>query len=184
MLIKSQLYRELELIPFNSKDKVNKINFCFNLSVRLNLHPNEVTIRYCISGDFNNVNLLNSEINPCKMNRLWENTCFEVFFKNSNNEEYLEFNFSPKLEWNCFKFNGYRNKIDNYNQKITPVLQVEKNSDIYILEVCIDRSSIGFNDFVIGASAVISENGELSYWAVKHTSNVPDFHKFESFIEI
>src|SRR5215218_1207359 len=45
---------------------------------------------------------------PARADGLWERTCFELFLRQPDVENYYEFNFSPSGEWAAFGFDGYR----------------------------------------------------------------------------
>src|SRR5208337_985073 len=43
-----------------------------------------------------------------RKNKLWEQTCFELFLAVRNSPSYWEFNFSPGGHWNVYSFKAYR----------------------------------------------------------------------------
>lgn len=121
---------------------------------------------------------------------LWQSTCFEVFV-NYNGSQYIEWNLSPSKEWYAYAFNAYRDPqpyiLDAFRPDAQDAKEFKKKG-VVVARIGIDRAlkSLGVVDpentkLAIGLSAVIKVNGELSYWALKHSAEKPDFHRRESF---
>lgn len=109
---------------------------------------------------------------------LWKSTCFELFIAHKNSKEYLEFNFSPSGEWDCYIFNDYRspqppkrfeNCLVNFLNAEKPVLEVEVNC------------SWNKTDMIASATAVIETKTGIDYLAHKHAKAKPDFHDASTF---
>jgi len=49
-----------------------------------------------------------SNIIGVRRSELWLDTCFECFLGSAEEAAYLEFNFSPKGDWQCYAFEDYR----------------------------------------------------------------------------
>lgn len=110
---------------------------------------------------------------------LWRSTCFEVFAL-LRDGRYAEFNISPSGQWAAYGFSGYREGMADLEGPVQ-VLRAERTGDAFELDAIInwtDWPRIGR----IGLSAVIEDiDGNLSYWALAHPSDKPDFHHPESF---
>lgn len=111
---------------------------------------------------------------------LWNSTCFEAFFRKPGNEAYCEWNASPQGFWNTYSFTRYRQKGDGFIRPESVHLDVL--SDGLRLEFDIPKGWRG-SEIEFGLSAVLDfgEQG-LSYWALRHCSDQPDFHHPDSFI--
>lgn len=110
---------------------------------------------------------------------LWRTTCFEVFAGLSDGS-YAEFNLSPSKEWAAYGFDGYRKGMRDLAGSVE-VFKVERLGDG--LEVC---ACLNWTNWPgsrrIGLSAVIEgTDGNISYWALAHPSDKPDFHHPDSF---
>lgn len=110
---------------------------------------------------------------------LWRTTCFEVFAGLSDGS-YAEFNLSPSKEWAAYGFDGYRKGMRDLAGSVE-VFKVERLRDG--LEVCAWLNWTNWpGSRRIGLSAVIEgTDGNISYWALAHPSDKPDFHHPDSF---
>lgn len=119
-----------------------------------------------------------------RADELWRHTCFEAFIQTTNNE-YYEFNFAPTTAWAAYRFNGYRS--DKSVATIpAPTISVRSSPDRYCLQASLQLDSLSAPDpplWQLGLSAVLEDKGgSLSYWALTHASDKPDFHRPESFV--
>ncbi|MDP2763222.1 MAG: DOMON-like domain-containing protein, partial [Brevundimonas sp.] len=111
---------------------------------------------------------------------LWRSTCFEVFAR-LRDGRYAEFNISPSGEWAAYGFSDYREGRADLNGPIR-VVRAEWSGDVFELDAMVDWRDWPFIER-IGLSAVIEDiDGNLSYWALAHPSDKPDFHHPDSFI--
>jgi hypothetical protein len=171
---------KFSLIPFTP------INNCdFDLNVEINQNDQAFYISYLLEGNLSQINLDIPTPTKERTLKLWEKTCFELFIQNSN-KEYIEFNFSPRFEWNCFYFDKPR----------SPLLELEKmqypNTDIllslnkFFLVAEIKKEFFPDNFFTdqmsVGITSVIKMQDEtFSYWALSHEDSRPNFHHYDSF---
>lgn len=122
-----------------------------------------------------------------RVDGLWQHTCFEAFVAAKANPAYWEFNFSPSGEWAAYRFRGYRDGGPIEDDDLDPNISVHTDADRLELRATIrlDRlASIQAGASLrLGLSAVLEAvGGELSYWALKHPSEKPDFHHPDSFV--
>lgn len=114
---------------------------------------------------------------------LWKKTCFELFIGAKNQDFYWEWNFSPSGNWALYKFSSYRSNMASQVSAEPPVISVKNGSKDS--EVRVEVKMDGFpdkEDMIIGNSAIIEHrDGGISYWALKHMGERPDFHIRESF---
>ena len=149
------------------------------------LENGDLQLSYCLEGDLQN--LLIPESAPSEQtDKLWEHSCFEAFISIEGQSAYYEYNFSSSSQWAAYAFSDYR-EISAWN--ITHPLQIhcEQQGQKLTMQVTLAKTILPTNPvnkaFQIGLSAVVETNkGDLSYWALKHVSNNPDFHHRDSFI--
>jgi hypothetical protein len=117
--------------------------------------------------------------------QLWQHTCFEAFIAVEGQAAYHEFNFAPSGEWAAYAFSGYRNGGPLANETMRPYIAVRSTGSrleldalvrLDVLSAIHPRASLR-----IGLSAVIEACDELSYWAIHHPSDKPDFHNAAGF---
>ena len=109
---------------------------------------------------------------------LWQHTCFEVFVRTGDG--YVEYNLSPSDAWATYAFSAYREGMSPADQVID-VHGLDGGERCVALEAVIDLPSDATGP--IAVSAVIeATDGSLSYWALAHPSDKPDFHHPDSFV--
>lgn len=122
---------------------------------------------------------------------LWRHTCFELFVARQGEAAYHEFNFSPSSEWTVYAFTRVREQVPLDAgielAEIDPHVTVCRSADKLELDavVRLDRLSTHYARarLAVGVSAVVEdEAGRLSYWALKHPLDKPDFHHPDAFV--
>jgi hypothetical protein len=121
-----------------------------------------------------------------RANGLWQHTCFEAFVGFKDSPAYYEFNFSPSCEWAAFAFRGYRDGGPLEDEEFAPVLSVRQSDEVLELNAVVQLGRLPLIQsgiiIKLGLSAVIEDSdGKLSYWALKHPAEKPDFHHADSF---
>jgi len=117
---------------------------------------------------------------------LWRHTCFEAFIGMKDGGAYYEFNFSPSRQWAAYRFRAYRDGGPLNAEAVAPDIFVEQAADRLRLAatVRLDRLLViqPGTSLRIGLAAVIeAADGSLSYWALNHPADKPDFHHPDSF---
>ena len=119
-----------------------------------------------------------------RADNLWRHTCFEAFIQTTQTE-YYEFNFAPTMAWAAFRFTGYR-RGKSLAEIPIPAIAVHSDLGRYSLQASLNLESLYLPEqplWHLGVSAVIEDkSGRLSYWALAHASDKPDFHRSESFV--
>jgi hypothetical protein len=118
---------------------------------------------------------------------LWRHTCFETFIRAAGAMGYHEINFSPSLEWALYRFNSYREGMVAVDVGTPPEIVVRRFADRLELEATVHVDALAGLDkasrFQVGLSAVVeADDGTLSYWALTHPAQKPDFHRAEGFL--
>ena len=113
-----------------------------------------------------------------RIDGLWRTTCFEAFA--GRDQGYAEYNLSPSGAWATYGFDGYREGMAPLEQA-APVIVTRQTPETIVLtaDVMLPPDADGR----IGLSAVIETlDGDISYWALAHPSEKPDFHHPDSFL--
>src|SRR5579859_5492555 len=117
--------------------------------------------------------------------QLWRHTCFEAFIAVEGQAAYHEFNFAPSGEWAVYAFSGYRNGGPLADEMMRPQIAVRSTDRRLELDavVRLDRLSTIHPRarLRVGLSAVIEASDGLSYWALRHPADKPDFHDAAGF---
>lgn len=136
-------------------------------------------VRFHITG-FTNGIFIPPESESERRDDLWRTTCLEVFAE-LRDGRYAEFNISPSRQWAAYRFDGYREGMRNLEGAVR-VTRVERTGDGFELDAILDWSEWP-HVARLGLSAVIEGlDGAVSYWALAHASDKPDFHHPDSFV--
>ena len=108
---------------------------------------------------------------------LWQTTCFELFVRERERPGYAEFNLSPSERWNAYRFADYRAEQQEFPLPHEPACTMRQGSSFAIFDAAIPALPLFAGKPAAGLSAVIEEEGGvLSYWALAHPGDKPDFH--------
>ena len=123
---------------------------------------------------------------PQRADGLWRHTCFEAFIGQAEARAYWEYNFSPSGAWAAYQFAGYREAMSALLKGAAPVIDVGVTADTLSLSVIVDLAwlarSVSY-PLRLGAAAVVEDKARvLSYWALKHPADKPDFHHADGFV--
>jgi len=143
-------------------------------------------LKFRLTGDIAAL-VLPAAAEPLRTDGLWRHTCFEAFIAAADSPEYWEYNFSPSGAWAAYHFIGYRAGMEPVGEATAPVITREAGTDEFALAVALDlgwllRAHTG-HGLRLGLTAVIEDRVQgLSYWALKHGAEKPDFHRADSFL--
>lgn len=115
---------------------------------------------------------------PARADELWRTTCFEMFWRPSAGDGYVEFNLSPSLRWAAYAFDRYRDGMRDLPLAVDPVIERTRDG----IEVDVDLSTVPSSAADVALTAVIEEiDGTKSYWSLAHPPGAPDFHHPDCF---
>jgi len=170
----------MRLIPFENTAYTKK----FEIHARVEKTPAGLKIEFQIRGQISEIDFPKMGQYPEAADKLWESTCFEAFLAPADSPAYLEINSSPSGDWAVYHFESYRKKSD---QKALPQIRSTTSNMQTLLTHSFEipcELSDGKSD--VNLTAVLkSHYGDLTYWAVKHSSKnlggQPDFHDRDTF---
>lgn len=118
---------------------------------------------------------------PGPADGLWQHSCFEAFIGLGGEAAYREFNFSPSGQWAAYRFSGERVRDPSAETPVEPVLDLQTTADGLSLRVWLPLQAlppvVPGRPWDLGLTAVIeTTDGGLSYWALQHPGERPDFH--------
>jgi len=117
--------------------------------------------------------------------QLWRRTCFEAFIAVEGQHTYHEFNFAPSGEWAIYAFSSYRKGGPVANELMRPQIAVRSTGRTLELETVVRLDLLSAihprAPLRTGLSAVIEASDGLSYWALSHPADKPDFHNADGF---
>jgi hypothetical protein len=142
--------------------------------------PSILVFQYLLDADMSRVCVPPSGAGG-RADALWKHTCFEAFVAPAKGHGYLEFNFSPSLDWAIYRFSAYREGMSPAEIGGDPEISVRRGGDGLEFQsaVCLENLADlrDARHLRIALAAVIEdENGGLSYWGLRHPPGKPDFH--------
>jgi hypothetical protein len=144
----------------------------------------ELQMTFRLDGDIPRI-LVPSPGVPRIATQLWHHTCFEAFIAVQGQPAYHEFNFSPSGEWAVYAFCSYRNGGPLANKMMSPYIAVRSTGSRLELDTLVRLDGLSAihprASLRIGLSAVIEASDGLSYWALRHSADRPDFHEADGF---
>jgi hypothetical protein len=143
-------------------------------------------LRYRLSGDLRGIRIP-ADGSARLGSELWRHTCFEAFVALDDQPAYHEFNFAPSGAWAACGFDAYRTRSVIRNPVEPPSIEVRTARDRLELDAVVRLESLSPEHasarLRIGLSAVIEATDEgLSYWALHHPADRPDFHHPGAFV--
>jgi hypothetical protein len=124
---------------------------------------------------------------PDRADGLWSHTCFEAFIAAAKKPDYYELNFSPSGQWAIYHFDSYRKGMSPVDVSSTPQLAVRRGDYSLELDASIRLGELGAlqgaRTLKLALTGVVEDDsGTLSYWALKHVADKPDFHHPDGFV--
>lgn len=142
----------------------------------------ELRLSYELSGDLGAI-ALSPRAPAQRADELWRRTCFEAFVRADVSQAYYEFNFAPSTEWAAYHFSGYRKDMSVAQDIPSPRIDIFSADNVLTMSARIVLPpALARAHLHAGVSAVIEQNGRLSYWALAHPPGRADFHHADGFV--
>jgi hypothetical protein len=158
----------------------------YSLQIEVDTLPdNGLKLRYELIGNMTKLSIPAPQP-PAEIEGLWNHTCFEAFVAVEGERGYREFNFSPSGQWAAFGFSSNRKRSDWKSARFPEIMIERDQVGCFRLEANIAGedmpSNVGEKPLQLGLTAVVeSSDGNLSFWALTHPSDRPDFHLRDGF---
>jgi hypothetical protein len=139
-----------------------------------------LSVRYEVRGNLSKVLIPAAAETPGRRDRLWEETCFELFLGTADSGEYWELNLSPSGDWNVYRFAVYREGMREEPTITSLPFDVRRDPESLLLaaEIGVGKLVPAGNDLAATVAAVITATGGgESHWARVHPGPRPDFHR-------
>lgn len=144
----------------------------------------ELQITFRLDGDIARIKIP-SPVAPRIGRELWRHTCFEAFINVDGQPAYHEFNFAPSGEWCLYALSGYRKGDPVANETMRPQIALRSTATRLELDALVQLDTLSSvhpdASLCIGLAAVIEASDGLSYWALRHPAEKPDFHNADGF---
>lgn len=147
------------------------------------LSVDALQLSYRVQGDIHALRVP-AALAAARRDGLWQHTCAELFVAVPDQSAYLEFNFAPSTEWAAYEFLAYRQQGMRVAEFDTPTIVCQQRAQELLLQVDIKVPTLAQSErWQLGLSMVIEDvRGQLSYWALSHAGERPDFHRRDSFV--
>ncbi len=145
---------------------------------------NALAVAYELRGDLSGISLPAPVEAPARRNRLWEDTCLELFLGAGGSAAYWEFNVSPAGHWNVYRFASYREGMREDLAFSSLPFAVRRDAGALRVSLDVDIGTIlpaGRPADFAACAVVRTTAGELSHWALDHPGPRPDFHRRDGF---
>lgn len=119
---------------------------------------------------------------PQRRDELWRHTCAEIFLalgkRPFTGGPYLEFNFSPTGDWAAYRFDSTRVGMCSHvwSGSRVPNIKMSQTPDELALQVLLPLEALPTGEHRVAYASVLETSQGLSYWALRHPVNNPDFH--------
>ncbi len=135
-----------------------------------------VMITYRVNGAIEKL-VFAPEVHQERTDRLWQNSCFEIFVRIKDQRSYHEYNFAPTTHWAAYGFADRRHGMYDLKDVATPHIQTHINDQGFMLQVAATGVIPAEHNVEIGLSVIIEDkDGAHSYWALAHPTGQADFH--------
>ena len=174
-------HQTFSLQPFPSTKSLPNLKITGNIA----RNGNQFAIRYMLEGDLKEIAIARPSNTQSRKHELWEDTCFEFFLGIKDSQRYWEFNLSPAGHWNVYRFDGYRQGMQEETAFENLAFNVQNQADGLTLALDVDLGKIisAEQAIEVAITTVIKDrNGEVTYWALTHRGAEADFHLRDSFI--
>jgi len=144
----------------------------------------ELSIGCTLQGNLPELAIPAPEKSPERKDRLWEETCLELFLGEEGSDRYWEFHLSPAGHWNVYRFTSYRKEMREEQDFTSLPFRVRKEPEAFrfSLDVGIGKIIPPDRTIEVGVGAIIKTvAGKTTHWALIHPGPRPDFHRRDGF---
>lgn len=172
--------RDFSLEPFPGEE----VPPALRITGTAGLRGDTLSVAFALRGGLSGIAIPPPARVPERKDRLWEETCLELFLGEAGSAGYREINLSPSGHWNVYRFSGWREGMREEEAVASLPFSVVRGPDALMLSLAMDLSPVfpEKSDLEIGACAVLRHSaGGTSHWALRHPASRPDFHRRDGF---
>ncbi|MFT4193371.1 DOMON-like domain-containing protein [Ottowia sp.] len=130
---------------------------------------------FALAGELARLRIPAPAARPAAADGLWRHTCLEAFVGEPRGTRYHEFNFSPSGDWAAYPFAAERQRDPAAEPLPPPRIACTHDARSLRLDAWLPAA---YNGWHLGLAAVVeATDGSLSYFALAHPREVPDFHQ-------
>jgi len=136
-----------------------------------------LALRYRLTGAIDRIRVP-APTAPLRTDHLWRHTCLELFVGGPEGDAYVECNFAPSGAWAAYAFDGYRDGMRPYAMPVPAIATTASTANLDVdVSIALPFALQADRRVPLGITAVIeSLDGVVSYWALAHPADRPDFH--------
>jgi hypothetical protein len=108
-----------------------------------------------------------------------------MFWAEEGRKNYWELNLAPTGAWNVYDFTDYRTGMRQEERIGKPFIEIKRTAESFAVRAKLEIGSLhaGNAPLRVGVSAVLAHwDSRLSYWALVHPAEKPDFHAPQGFL--
>ena len=162
-----------------------KTDSSITVKATIKLHNNQLILEYQILGNLSNYHFPKTTTLQ-RADKLWLDTCFELFIASTNSNSYLEINISPSTKWNIYHFTNYKEGMRKSNIISIPTIKAHKYHNEYVLsfESIISKESFDQGLLINLCVILLDKQGVRHFYSIKQREDSPDFHDRDYFINL
>lgn len=168
------------LQPFPGHNSCRDFSLCGKISRENNI----CKINYELTGPLASLRIPSPTTTTERRDKLWQKTCFEMFWKTPEDSNYWELNLSPTGHWNVYAFNDYRKGMQQ-EKKICGITMASHRTPVQLtIDLTIELSPLlpHVTLLDLGINAILEHDDQTkSFWALAHGTDKPDFHQQKYF---
>jgi hypothetical protein len=169
-----------ELVPFSPVSALSDLKIAGFMGRDRNI----LKIRYLMMGPLEAIAIPPPTDAPSRKAELWEEICFEFFLGIQDTSKYWEFNLSPAGHWNIYRFDDYRQGMQEEIAFASLPFTVENTVEGVSLALDCNLDTLvpvdQRLDLAIG-TVIKTKDQVFGYWALTHPGAQADFHRRDSF---
>ena len=172
--------RPFTLKPFH----VGKDHPDIGIEGTIGRRSNTLSVGYALLGNLSDLVIPAPAESPERKDRLWEETCLELFLGAEDSGRYWEFNLSPAGHWNVYRFTSYRKGMREEPAFASLPFRVRTRPGALRLSVELDIGKLVPKGKAVEAAVcavLLGVEGRKSHWALAHPGFRPDFHRRDGF---
>lgn len=146
--------------------------------------PQSLVLSFVLHGNLGDL-VLPDAAERTRCDNLWQATCLEMFWAEEGEKNYWELNLAPNGAWNVYAFTDYRTGMQREERVAAPLVETTRTPDSFSLTAKLGIGNLHASNapLRIGVSGVLKHrDSRLSYWALAHPKEKPDFHAPQTFL--